>query len=171
MRRILVVRQTDWVAAQRVIDGGTGTMDSTKFDAIAVRLGAGISRRRLVGRIAGAGAGAALAAALGRDRAAAQTCPYGSNTCVSGYVWREATYTDLVCVTPGQRDQAAIDNANGPYRIDPNAGWGPYGCASGYVFRLATPDDLVCVTPEIRDQVAYDNSYAAGRVVADCRYG
>lgn len=35
----------------------------------------------------------------------------GPDTCVSGYVWREANDTDHVCVTPAVRKQVAADNA------------------------------------------------------------
>jgi hypothetical protein len=33
-----------------------------------------------------------------------------SNTCLQGYVWREAVDGDHVCVTPETRTQAAEDN-------------------------------------------------------------
>ncbi len=145
-------------------------MDTTTFDALTVRLGSGISRRRLLGRFAGTAAAAAVVATGLQTTAKAAVCPYGANTCLNGYVWREATSYDLVCVTPDQRDQAYYDNQAGPGRIDPNGAWGPNTCVSGYVFRLATPDDLVCVTPAQRDQVAYENSYAAGNVDPECRY-
>ena len=56
-------------------------------------------------------------------------------TCRSGYVWREAFQGDTVCVKPGQRDQAAADNAAAASRIDPNGAWGPQSCVQG--FRLA----------------------------------
>jgi hypothetical protein len=36
---------------------------------------------------------------------------YGSNTCRSGYVWREAKPGDVVCVTPEERQQVREDNA------------------------------------------------------------
>jgi hypothetical protein len=42
---------------------------------------------------------------------------FGPDTCVTGYVWREATPTDHVCVTPGARTQAADDNAHGRERL------------------------------------------------------
>jgi hypothetical protein len=35
---------------------------------------------------------------------------YGPDTCIQGYVWREAIPGDHVCVTPEVRDQAAEDN-------------------------------------------------------------
>ncbi len=146
-------------------------MNATTFDALAVRLGAKTSRRRVVQRLAQAGGAAALAAALGRrsfENAAAQSCAYGPGTCASGYVWREAFPGDLVCVDPSQRDQAAADNAAAPSRVDPNGAYGPLSCVSGYVWRDAYDGDAVCVEPWVRDQVAYDNSQAAARIAPGC---
>ncbi|MCT9109591.1 hypothetical protein N4G69_28995 [Streptomyces mirabilis] len=37
--------------------------------------------------------------------------------CKSGYVWREATASDLVCVTPGTRAQTKDDNAHAKSRV------------------------------------------------------
>jgi hypothetical protein len=84
--------------------------------------------------------------------------------CMQGYVWREATRNDYVCVTPQTRQQAWNDNAQQDAR---RAGGGPYGyetCKQGYVWREATKDDKVCVTPATRDQTHYDNSQARQRV-------
>jgi hypothetical protein len=36
---------------------------------------------------------------------------YGPDTCLQGYVWRDAVSGDHVCVTPATRDQAAQDNS------------------------------------------------------------
>jgi hypothetical protein len=86
--------------------------------------------------------------------------------CIQGYVWREATRDDHVCVTPQTRQQAWNDNAQQDAR---RAGSGPYGyetCKQGYVWREATQDDKVCVTPATRDQAHYDNSQARQRVQA-----
>jgi hypothetical protein len=35
---------------------------------------------------------------------------YGPDTCLQGYVWREAVPSDHVCVTPETRTQTAEDN-------------------------------------------------------------
>lgn len=85
-----------------------------------------------------------------------------SDTCKSGYVWREATGSgDHVCVTPGVRAQAKDDNAHAADRrvsaSDPT-------CESGYVWREATASDLVCVTPGTRAQAKDDNAHATSRV-------
>jgi len=109
--------------------------------------------------------------------AAAGTCLWGPNQCKQGYVWRVATPTDLVCVTPEVRAQAADDNAHAAERVEPvcaAAGttpvptpaacpYGPNQCKQGYVWREAFPGDLVCVTPDVRAQAADDNAHAAER--------
>jgi hypothetical protein len=143
-------------------------MENTSFDAFAIRLGATASRRRVLTRLAQAGGAALLAAAVGRPQArgaAAQGCPYGANTCASGYVWREAFAGDVVCVVPSQRDQAASDNASAASRVDPA---NPPYCLSGYVWRDAYDGDAVCVAPWVRDQVHYDNAQAAYRIAPGC---
>jgi hypothetical protein len=88
---------------------------------------------------------------------------YGPDTCVQGYVWREAFPDDHVCVPPASRDQAATDNSYADARKDPNGAYGPDSCIQGYVWRVARPSDLVCVTPDIRDQTAMENQLAAER--------
>jgi hypothetical protein len=90
--------------------------------------------------------------------------PYGPDTCVTGFVWREAFAGDTVCVTPETRSQAAADNAQAAARREPNGGaYGPNTCKSGFVWRVARSDDLVCVTPATRDQTAADNAQASAR--------
>jgi hypothetical protein len=98
-------------------------------------------------------------------------CQYGPGTCLQGYVWRQATPDDFVCVTGEQRDQAANDNAQAGDRVNPDCAWGADSCLPGYVWREAVPDDHVCVTGDVRDQVAYDNSQAASRVDPNGAYG
>jgi len=83
--------------------------------------------------------------------------------CIQGYVWREASPTDHVCVTGATRTQASQDNAQAASR---RAGSGPYGpdtCKQGFVWREAFPNDHVCVTTSTRTQAAQDNSQAAAR--------
>ncbi|HTW02197.1 MAG TPA: hypothetical protein VMF87_17990 [Streptosporangiaceae bacterium] len=85
--------------------------------------------------------------------------------CLQGYVWRQAFAGDYVCVTPGNRAQAAADNADALSRVQPGGGaYGTYTCQQGYVWRQVVPDDYVCVTPAVRTQAAYDNSEANNRV-------
>jgi hypothetical protein len=79
--------------------------------------------------------------------------------CLQGYVWREANPNDHVCVTPGERDQARQQNADGPSHRSPNGGpYGPDTCLQGYVWRDAFPNDHVCVSPGDRTQAAVENS-------------
>jgi hypothetical protein len=89
---------------------------------------------------------------------------YHGEACRIGYVWRNATPGDRVCVTWGGRDQAVYDNSQAIFRRNPEGGdYGPDTCFFGYVWREATPGDHVCVTPETRSQAADDNSQAAAR--------
>lgn len=86
--------------------------------------------------------------------------------CLNGYVWREATPFDHVCVTPDQRSLAAYDNSQAASRVDPSGAYGPQSCVNGYVWRQAFGGDYVCVTPGERSQAAYDNSQAIARIIA-----
>jgi hypothetical protein len=96
--------------------------------------------------------------------------PYGPDTCLVGYVWRQAySSSDHVCVAPATRAQAAYDNSQAAFRVNPNGPYGPDTCVNGYVWREADAGidyivtDHVCVTPATRAQAAYDNSQAASR--------
>jgi hypothetical protein len=106
-------------------------------------------------------AGAVFAAALVLTGSYGMTQPaaaddvlvYGPETCVQGYVWREAFEGDTVCVPPGFRSQMFADNRDADLRHER----GSRNCISGYEWRLARPSDLVCVKQEIRSQVADQN--------------
>jgi hypothetical protein len=80
---------------------------------------------------------------------AGMTYPASANQCKPGFVWREASSSDLMCVVPQQRDQAAEDNAAAASRIAP--------CRPGFVPRSAVRGDNVCVTPAARDLAASEN--------------
>ena len=100
--------------------------------------------------------------------AAADPLAYGPDTCIQGFVWREANPNDHVCVTPAVRSQTAQENQLAASRRDPNGGpYGPDTCLQGYVWRDAFEGDHVCVTPDIRDEAANDNAAAASRMVAN----
>jgi len=99
--------------------------------------------------------------------AVADPLPYGPDTCVQGYVWREAGPGDVVCVTPATRSQASSDNAAAGQRVDPGGAYGPNTCKQGYVWREAFGGDVVCVTPDIRSQASSDNAAAASRKAAN----
>lgn len=93
--------------------------------------------------------------------------PSANDTCIQGYVWREAFKGDHVCVTPETRRQAAIDNRNAKARYQRGGGaYGPQTCIQGYVWREANRNDRVCVTPATRRQTAMDNQMASKRVVS-----
>jgi hypothetical protein len=88
----------------------------------------------------------------------------GPDTCLNGYVWRQANPTDHVCVTPAIRTQTAADNAQAASRRNPAGGAsGPDTCLQGFVWRAAFAGDHVCVTPATRAQAAADNAAAGGR--------
>jgi hypothetical protein len=89
---------------------------------------------------------------------AADDFRYGPDTCRNGFVWREASPTDRVCVTPASRATAARENALAYSRIDPAGAYGPFTCVSGFVWREAFHGDLVCVTPDRRAAVARENA-------------
>ncbi|MBL8254912.1 MAG: hypothetical protein JNJ76_15070 [Candidatus Competibacter sp.] len=91
-------------------------------------------------------------------------CTYGPDTCIQGYVWRDAAPNDHVCVRPTVREQAQRENVQVGARRSPTSGnYGPNTCRSGYVWREAFAGDVVCVTPETRSQAARDNRRAASR--------
>jgi hypothetical protein len=81
------------------------------------------------------------------------------DTCVSGYVWREAFPGDTVCVEPWVRDETFSDNQQAQSRRQPGSDY----CVSGYVWREARPSDLVCVTPETRARTRDENARANER--------
>ncbi len=89
---------------------------------------------------------------------------HGPLTCLDGYVWRQATPQDHVCVTPAARAQTASDNTLAPSRRSVAPGtFGPDLCGPGYVWRDAVPGDHVCVTPATWQQVHDDNLTAGAR--------
>jgi hypothetical protein len=93
-----------------------------------------------------------------------RNCAYGPGTCTQGFVWREASPSDHVCVTPQVRDEAHNDNSQSGARRNPGGGqYGPDTCSPGFVWREAVPGDHVCVTPATRAQAAQDNASAAAR--------
>ena len=89
--------------------------------------------------------------------------PLSPRRCRSGFVWREASPSDFVCVAPASRDRVRQENATARSRIDPNGAFGPQSCLAGFVWREAFEGDAVCVTPETRTLVARENAMAASR--------
>jgi hypothetical protein len=95
---------------------------------------------------------------------AAAALPYGPDTCMTGFVWREAYPNDHVCVLPKIRAQARADNAAAASNVQPGGGpYGPGTCKQGLVWREAQPADHVCVAPGNRDQAKTDNFFAYSR--------
>lgn len=113
--------------------------------------------------ILAAAAVAALAPSVASRPASAAGADDGPDTCLVGWVWREAFAGDHVCVTPAVRTQARADNAAAASRVDPRGAYGPRSCVQGYVWREARRGDYVCVTPATRAQARADNAAAASR--------
>lgn len=103
-----------------------------------------------------------LAAALvaPAPAAIADDFAYGPDTCRTGYVWREASPLDRVCVLPASRTQVQRENRVAMFRIDPAGAYGPFSCVAGFVWREAFAGDAVCVTPTRRATVSRENAEA-----------
>lgn len=94
----------------------------------------------------------------------ADPLPYGPDTCIQGFVWRDGRAGDHVCVTPDVRSQTAAQNAAAAANKEPNGGpYGPNTCKQGFVWRDAWGGDQVCVVGSVRDQAASDNAAASSR--------
>jgi len=84
-------------------------------------------------------------------------------TCAEGFVWREATPADKVCVSPRRRDAVARANASGTRA--PGRG----ACPSGLSRREAVPrssgelGDNLCVSSAERNLVMQENAEAYSR--------
>jgi hypothetical protein len=105
-----------------------------------------------------------LATGLAVSPVNAAPLTYGPDTCIQGYVWREARDSDTVCVTPDVRDRTAQENANPELNREPGGGaWGSDTCMQGFVWREAFDGDTICVTPEIRQATWDDNAAAESR--------
>jgi hypothetical protein len=89
--------------------------------------------------------------------------PYGPDTCQDGYVWREASASDHVCVAPSSRDEARTDNSQAPSRVSAtDHSYGPDTCIPSFVWREAFQNDHVCVSPAVRDRTKSENQDAEG---------
>jgi hypothetical protein len=126
-------------------------------------------RWRIPARRALVVSGVLACALLGSALPAEADVFWGVDSCSQGYVWREATPADHVCVPPATRDQTWADNAAAPGRWV-NGPFGPHTCVQGFVWREAVARDDVCVTPAVRTQAAQDNAAAAGRVASADEY-
>ncbi len=91
---------------------------------------------------------------------------YGPDTCVQGFVWREAGRNDHVCVLPGSRSLVARENQSAGSRRNPRGGpYGPDTCLQGFVWREAFAGDHVCVSTQRRVDVRNENRWGPGRRV------
>jgi hypothetical protein len=124
--------------------------------------GHGFGRRRA--RRATAVASVVVALSAVGSIAAHAAGDWGPDTCLEGYVWREAVPGDHACVTPTVRGATAYDNTQAVARRSPTGGaWGPDTCLQGYVWREAVAGDHVCVDGATRTQAATDNAQATAR--------
>jgi hypothetical protein len=90
--------------------------------------------------------------------------PFGPDTCIQGFVWREARTGDTVCVTPAVRARTLQENSTPTLNREPNGGAsGPDTCKQGFVWREAFDGDTICVTPGERAATKADNAAAASR--------
>ena len=98
-------------------------------------------------------------------------CDFGPDTCLVGWVWRDAFPGDHVCVTGDVRAQAAEDNRLAFSRLV-FISLPPLPiivrCGFGFVRRQASPTDGVCVTEQTKNQAAFDNSQASFRRDEQC---
>jgi hypothetical protein len=102
--------------------------------------------------------------AIGPDQALVTVSSDMAVRCLQGFVWREATPDDKVCVPPDVRTRTRNENAQAASRRQPGGGpFGPDTCRQGFVWREAVPNDHVCVTPDIRTQARADNAQAGAR--------
>lgn len=86
--------------------------------------------------------------------------------CKSGFVWRTAQPTDLVCAPPASRDRVKQENATAASRRSPTGGpYGPNTCLPGFVWREAFNGDVVCVPPASRTMAREENALSASRTM------
>ena len=86
----------------------------------------------------------------------------GGDGCRYGFVWREATPGDHVCVSPATRQRSRMENGLAASRVNQvDHSYGPDTCKGGFVWRETNPSDHVCVVPGVRDEARSDNAAAA----------
>lgn len=84
--------------------------------------------------------------------------------CLQGFVWREASTSDHVCVSGSERSDTASENALGSSRHAGSGAYGPDTCRQGFVWREAFANDRVCVPPASRTRAHESNAIAASRI-------
>ena len=108
---------------------------------------------RMLLKVSAAAVGAALVSTIAIGSAEAAGCK-------SGFVWRDAKDGDGVCVTPAERSEAKLQNANAANNRRPGGG---NTCRDGYVWREAFVSDAVCVTPHERQKAKEQNALGPSR--------
>lgn len=152
-----------WVSANYLAAaGGSGSSGGTSGGGSSGSGGGDAAAAAILGLIvggilAGSGSGSSPPAADPPVLGEPPTLPYGPDTCIDGFVWRDAIPGDHVCVTPDRRTLAANENATAGLRVDPTGAYGPNSCMAGFVWREAYVGDVVCVTPDRRSQVYQEN--------------
>jgi hypothetical protein len=109
----------------------------------------------------------AAAATVNTSTPASAQSIFGPDTCLYGYVWREATPADHVCVTSARRDTVAYENQLSPLLKNPSGPFGPESCKDGWVWREATASDRACVTSQSWTMVHNENATAGDRRAID----
>ncbi|KAF2244167.1 hypothetical protein BU26DRAFT_608632 [Trematosphaeria pertusa] len=83
---------------------------------------------------------------------------YGPDICLEGFVWREATPDDHVCVKPSSRDAATWDNSQQASRQNADG-----TCKGKWVKRRATASDTACVSRTRKIFTNFDNAAGPDR--------
>lgn len=86
--------------------------------------------------------------------------------CMPGFVWRQATGDDRVCVRPDRRRDVAQETADAPSHTRSNG-----FCEDGYVWREAVAADRVCVRPNRRRIAKDENTLAKSRRLGGAALG
>ena len=93
-----------------------------------------------------------------------RSCGVSPDACRNGYVWRGATSTDHVCVTPKVRSIVEAENAHpDAHRTRGGGDFGEDMCKPGFVWRGTTSRDHICVSTHRRELVAHENALAQNR--------
>lgn len=90
--------------------------------------------------------------------------------CKQGFVWREATPNDYVCVTSDERDAANVQNRNAQANRNPKGGaYGNDTCKQGFVWRETSKSDHVCVTGAEREVAKEQNAQHCERAAGSTK--
>ena len=110
-------------------------------------------------------AGALIVLAMLNGKRAAPDVTIETAGCRPGFVWRQASPDDAVCVGFLSRDRIALENRLAASRRASDAAT----CRYGLVWREAFADDTTCVTPWARKAVRIENALAAAQQLRSTR--